>query len=94
MYHNTFLWIFINIIISLIIIYICHSIWIYVKDTYSTRKTKDLVNTQVSKYKQIIQELQENKITSQGSPIHEEISQTEIENMDNLLTEFMENELY
>ena len=94
MYHNTFLWIFINIIISLIIIYICHSIWIYVKDTYSTRKTKDLVNTQVSKYKQIIQELQENKLTNQGSPISEEISKTEIENMDNLLTEFMENELY
>ena len=94
MYHNTFLWIFINIIISLIIIYICHSIWIYVKDTYSTRKTKDLVNTQVSKYKQIIQELQENKSTNQGSPISEEISKTEIENMDNLLTEFMENELY
>jgi hypothetical protein len=94
MYHNTFLWIFINIIISLIIIYICHSIWIYVKDTYSTRKTKDLVNTQVSKYKQIIQELQENKLTNQGSQISEEISKTEIENMDNLLTEFMENELY
>jgi hypothetical protein len=87
--YTTILGICIQIIVFIFIIYICHSCWIYLKDTYSIKKTKDLVNTQVSKYKQIISELQENNDarTSMAK------STLELESMDNILTSFMENEL-
>lgn len=82
--YSIILGIFINIIIFLIIIYGSHCIWTYLIETYSTKKTKDLVNTQVNKYKKIINELQENK--------SEQII-NEIESMDDILTNFMQNEL-
>jgi len=47
-----------NIIISIIIILLVHYIWNYLKDTFSTKKTKDLVNSQVQKYKKIMEEIQ------------------------------------
>ena len=87
--YTTILGICIQIIVFIFIIYVCHSCWIYLKDTYSTKKTKDLVNTQVSKYKQIISELQENN----DSRISTVKSTPELESMDNILTSFMENEL-
>jgi len=78
--------------VCLLIIYLFHSIWTYLKDTYSTKKTKDLVNTQIDKYKKIIHELQENipqKSYQNTSILNEEI----LESMDNDLTNFMQNEL-
>uniref|UniRef100_A0A6C0JGQ6 Uncharacterized protein n=1 Tax=viral metagenome TaxID=1070528 RepID=A0A6C0JGQ6_9ZZZZ len=86
MYSSIF-WISINIVLSILIIYIIHHIWNYLKDTYSTKKTKDLVNTQIDKYKKIIDELQENQTNTQV------ISKNDFESMDNDLTAFMENEL-
>jgi hypothetical protein len=90
--YTIILGIFIKIFVCLFIIYLCHSCWIYLKDTYSTKKTKDLVNTQVSKYKQIINDLQENK-ESKTSVAKSIIDEKELESMDNILTSFMENEL-
>lgn len=55
-----FLWILIQIIISILIVWTGHRLWNYIKDTCSTKKTKDLVNFQVQKYKKMMQELQEN----------------------------------
>jgi flagellar biosynthesis component FlhA len=85
--YSTIFWIFINIIFSTLIIYITHHIWNYLKDTYSTKKTKDLVNTQIDKYKKIIDELQENQ---SKIPV---VSETDFESMNNDLTDFMKNEL-
>lgn len=45
----------INIILYVLIIYAIHQSWIYLRDTYTIKKTKDLENT--DKYKQIIEEL-------------------------------------
>jgi hypothetical protein len=90
--YTTILGLCIQIIVFIFIIYVCHSCWIYLKDTYSTKKTKDLVNTQVSKYKQIIIELQENN-DSRPSITKPIIDEKELESMDNILTSFMENEL-
>ena len=87
--YTTILGLCIQIIVFIFIIYICHSCWIYLKDTYSTKKTKDLVNTQVSKYKQIISELQENKESKNSIENHV----LEFESMDDALTSYMENEL-
>jgi len=45
--------IFLNIFISIIIIYIGHQLWIYLRDKYSTKITKDLLASQIKKYKEI-----------------------------------------
>lgn len=52
--------IIIQIIFSLFLIFIIHYVYNYLKNTYSTKKTKDLVGFQVQKYQEIIQELQNN----------------------------------
>jgi len=52
-----------NIAISLIIIGLCHYSWTYLKDTYSTKKTKDLVGIQTEKYKRMFSEIQQSKTT-------------------------------
>jgi len=48
-----------KIIISIIIIIVGHHLWIYVKDNYSVKKTKDLVGSQIQKYKTILSDIQE-----------------------------------
>jgi hypothetical protein len=53
--------IIIQIIFSLFIIFIIHYFYNYIKDTYSTKKTKDIVGFQVQKYQEIIQEMQRSK---------------------------------
>uniref|UniRef100_A0A6C0J1Z9 Uncharacterized protein n=1 Tax=viral metagenome TaxID=1070528 RepID=A0A6C0J1Z9_9ZZZZ len=77
--------IIINIIISLFIIYIIHSTWEYFKDTYTNKKTKDLVNTQITKYQQMMEEMQQNTKS-------QTISKTDIQTMDDDLTMFMEQQ--
>jgi hypothetical protein len=47
-----------NIIISILIIIGIHYIWNYLKDNYSKKQTKDLVNIQIDKYKKMIDEIQ------------------------------------
>jgi len=49
---------FLNITISFIIIYLCHQLWEYLKNTFSTKITKDLAGSQIQKYKQMIEEIQ------------------------------------
>jgi hypothetical protein len=51
--------ILLKIIVSFIIILLGHRIWIYLKDTYSVKKTKDLVGSQIQKYKMILNDIQE-----------------------------------
>jgi uncharacterized protein YpmS len=49
------------ILCSLLIIFGFHFLWDYLKDTYTTKKTKDLVGTQTEKYKQIVNDLLDKK---------------------------------
>jgi len=77
--------IIINIIISIFIIYIIHSTWEYFKDTYTNKKTKDLVNTQITKYQQMMEEMQQNTKS-------QSISKTDIQTMNDDLTMFMEQQ--
>jgi hypothetical protein len=53
--------ILLQIFFSLFIIFIIHYTYNYLKDTYSCKKTKDLVGFQVQKYQDIIQEMQNNQ---------------------------------
>jgi hypothetical protein len=48
-----------KIVISFIIILVGHHLWIYIKDNYSVKKTKDLVGSQIQKYKTILNDIQE-----------------------------------
>jgi hypothetical protein len=51
--------ILVKIVISFIIIIIGHHLWLYIKDNYSVKKTKDLVGSQIQKYKTILNDIQE-----------------------------------
>lgn len=82
---NSILHILFNIIISIFIIYCSHSTWEYFKDTYTHKKTKDLVNTQITKYQQMMEEIQQNAKS-------QSISKTDIQTMDDDLTLFMEQQ--
>ncbi len=60
MLQQSLFWIFINIILSILVIYCGHYLWNCIKNTYSTKKTKDLVNVQIQKYKKMMAEMQNN----------------------------------
>jgi hypothetical protein len=46
-----------KIIFSFLIIYIGHQTWVYCKNTYSVKKTKYVVGSQIDKYKTILEEI-------------------------------------
>ena len=62
----------INILLSLAIIVFAHYIWDHLKNTYSTKKQKNLVDFQTNKYKAIIEELRENRLVVAKPAIEEE----------------------
>lgn len=84
MFSNTLFKFTINIAISIMIIYGAHSFWNYLKDNYTTKKTKDLVNIQIEKYKRIMNDMQ--KQNEQSSLFEDEI---EKQSMNDDLLEFM-----
>jgi hypothetical protein len=62
MLSNTLFSLLFNIIVSIIIILGVHYFWNYLKETYTTKKTRDLVNIQIDKYKKILDNIQNNQI--------------------------------
>ena len=59
--------ILLKIMCSLFIIFIGHQLWNYLKDNYSTKKTNYLVSSQIEKYKNIIQNIQESKESKESN---------------------------
>ena len=57
--------ILLNAVLSIIIIIIVNQIWEYCKVNYTTQKTKNLVEKQASKYKQIAEDMERN-----STPMH------------------------
>ena len=82
------LWLLQNIIISIIIIVLIHYLFNYLKDTYTTKKTKDLVKTQTEKYKTILDEMMNKKNDSD-----ENMFIFNSENMQNELDSYLEQEM-
>jgi len=82
------IWLFQNIIISIIIIVLIHYLFNYLKDTYTTKKTKDLVKTQTEKYKIILDEMMNKK-----NEVDENMFIFNKENMQNELDSYLEQEL-
>jgi flagellar biosynthesis component FlhA len=60
--YSSLIWIF---IISIASIYLAHRIWDHFKQTYTSQKTKHLVEIQTNKYKQMVEEL-----TKQSKPLN------------------------
>jgi len=78
--------IFLNIIFSILIIYLGHHLWEYLRDKYTTKKTVDLVNSQTQKYKKMMEEIQTIESTAPfDSVIKEDIDLS----MEDELTKFM-----
>ena len=73
-----------TIIISVLIIFVAQYVWNIIKDKYSIKKTKYLVNSQIEKYKKILEK--------QGSQQIEFISEEEQENMKEKLTQFINSQ--
>ena len=63
--------ILLKIIISFIIIMVGHHLWIYIKDNYSVKKTKDLVGSQIQKYKTILSNIQQAEATKEKSELEQ-----------------------
>jgi cell division protein FtsL len=82
--------IFITISISIILILSGHYLWNYLKNTYTEKKTKDLINSQVEKYKKIVTELQETIEKGQQNSSQKEvfINEQEKNEMNNDLAAF------
>jgi hypothetical protein len=84
-YYKSFIGFLFNLTISILVVYVGHYLWNYIKDTYSTKKTKDLVNTQIEKYKKMMKQIQEN-----NTGIKEDfLNETEKNTMDKELVDFM-----
>ena len=95
LFQHTMFSIFINILVSIVLIYCIHLAWTYIKDNYSTKKTKDLVNSQIKKYKQMVDEIQNSRtfVADTGSPNTGFISKKEIQSLDEELTRFIESQV-
>jgi hypothetical protein len=78
------MWIFIlsKIIISFIIIIVGHHLWIYVKDNYSVKKTKDLVGSQIQKYKTILNDIQSAELLKEKERLELEQKEKETSHLD------------
>ena len=84
-----------TILLSIIIIIIMHFLWNYIKDTYSTKKTKDLVCSQTQKYKNMLDEYIENNNNNINNNVLENhfIPQEEFASMDDDLTQFLQQQM-
>jgi len=58
---NNFLF---TIVVSLLIILAGHFLWNYLRDNYTTKKTKNLIHGQIEKYQKIIEKMQHQKGSS------------------------------
>ena len=60
-----------NILVSILVIYIFHCIWNYIINKFSTKKKKDMVNGQISKYNKLIEDMKNNPVNKKEEFTHE-----------------------
>ena len=78
-----------NVLIYILIILALHYLWDYLKDNYSKKKTKDIISIQTSKYKQIINEINNNSINSTKT----NLDTNDVEKLNSDLESFFNNQL-
>lgn len=81
--------IFLNILFSIIIIYLGHHLWEYLRDKYTTKKTVDLVNSQTQKYKKMMEEIQNSESNKKESKNYDNNLNKEEVNMEKELINFI-----
>jgi hypothetical protein len=83
----------IQIVLSIIILWIGHSIWNYILHNFSKEKTRDLVNIHTEKYKTIINELSQQIQYKPDENADAEILNAEILNTEILNAEILKQDL-
>jgi hypothetical protein len=82
-----------TIVFSLIIIIVIHSLYQHIKDILVPKKTRDLVELQVQKYKDILCELQEKQHYVKEEEQEEPISEINYNDMENDLIQFANSQI-
>uniref|UniRef100_A0A6C0B6S4 Uncharacterized protein n=1 Tax=viral metagenome TaxID=1070528 RepID=A0A6C0B6S4_9ZZZZ len=71
-----------TIIFSLLIILAGHFLWNYLRDNYTTKKTKNIIHGQIEKYQKIIEQIQ-------GQSINDEfLNEKDVQDLNNDLAAF------
>lgn len=89
MLYNFFLFI-LNIFVYIVIIYLFHYLWEYLKNNYSQKKTKDIYNFQKNKYEQIVESIQQGQSRQQD---YDSLQNKDIETLNNELESYVNDEL-
>tara|TARA_B110000285_G_scaffold127297_1_gene143432 strand:- start:994 stop:1302 length:309 start_codon:yes stop_codon:yes gene_type:complete len=94
MFSSLFLQIIIKILVFIGIIYAIQYVIEYLKDRYTKPRVKDLVNTQIKKYKEILFEMNENQLTQDNIETNEDVfnDKTNIDDMNTDLLTFMNSQ--
>lgn len=80
-----------TIIISIIIVYLLDSLINYFRDSYTTKKTKDVVGFHIKKYQSIMDHMYEESLYK--IPVNNSISDQELLNMNEELESLLRTEL-
>lgn len=86
-----------TIFISLLIIFLADNLIRYLKNTFTTKKTKDVVQFHVQKYQNIMEEMQENNEKKTHQPENSEkkdLDEMDLKDMNDDLTSFMQNQIH
>ena len=82
-----------TIFFSIIIIYLLDSLIKYFRDTYTTKKTKDVVGFHIKKYQSILDQMQDKKQNSVDEPSSVKLSEDELLYMNEELESLIQTEL-
>ena len=82
-----------TIFISLLIIFLADNLIRYLKNTFTTKKTKDVVQFHVQKYQNIMEEMQENKTHQPENSEKKDLDEMDLKDMNDDLTSFMQNQI-
>lgn len=83
-----------TIFISLLIIFLADNLIRYLKNTFTTKKTKDVVQFHVQKYQNIMEEMQENKTHQPENNEKKDLDEMDLKDMNDDLTSFMQNQIH
>tara|TARA_B100000424_G_scaffold62553_1_gene45667 strand:- start:6037 stop:6336 length:300 start_codon:yes stop_codon:yes gene_type:complete len=81
-----------NICVSILIIYLLHQLWEYLKNQFSIKKTIDKFNFQNQKYEKLIDKLQNEEIKIENNSSYSD-EKNDFEKLNQELLEFSESEL-
>ena len=79
-----------NIVLSILVVLLAQYLWDYFKPTNYSRKTRDIVDFQTKKYREMLKDIQETHLKQPAIPDDEYISAEEKDRMVSELLSFIE----